>query len=222
MKDGPLFQQSLSIFPWKKVESDGTFNDPFCAARFGLLDEDFRKVGLWAMNGGFITSDDESDPYHISKYQETLQASGIDPLKHAMFGAILLGSKKLTDMELWRLPANLIPRLEFGDRYPPPRRLEGNDIVDWKTWHEWRSVPFQSPVSLVLHYPLSIFHILVNVLKVVDLSAKPKERRKLRVHLLGAECELNVLPWYVTSVSKSPTTSHVLTIRLPTCSFGEL
>jgi hypothetical protein len=30
------------------------------------------------------------------------------------------------------------------------------DVVDWKLWYQWRSLPLESPAALLMHYPLSL------------------------------------------------------------------
>ncbi|KAG6381352.1 hypothetical protein JVT61DRAFT_5762 [Boletus reticuloceps] len=55
-----------------------------------------------------------------------------------------------------------------------------------------------------MHYPLTVYHLLVNVLKVASPSrGSPESRQTLDVHYLGAEVELNMLPLYVFLISWS-------------------
>ena len=46
-----------------------------------------------------------------------------------------------------------------------------------------------------MRYPLTIYHLLVNVLNVASPSrGSPDDRQTLYIHYLGAEVELNLLP----------------------------
>jgi hypothetical protein len=47
---------------------------------------------------------------------------------------------------------------------------------------------------LMMDYPMSVYHLLVDILKVVDVGSAPNERKTLDVHYIGAEVELNFLP----------------------------
>ena len=46
-----------------------------------------------------------------------------------------------------------------------------------------------------MHYPLTVYHLLVNVLNVASPNRGPQnDRQTLYIHYLGAEVELNMLP----------------------------
>ena len=51
-----------------------------------------------------------------------------------------------------------------------------------------------SPAALLMHYPLSIYHILVDILQIAKCTHISDERRALQIHYIGAEKELNHLP----------------------------
>lgn len=90
----------------------------------------------------------------------------------------------------------MIPRILFDDEVvaqEPP----GKSVVDWESWYKWRRIALESPFALLIDYPMSVYWLLVHTLNVVPLDSLdtiPKERRKIEVHYLDAEKELNFLP----------------------------
>lgn len=76
-------------------------------------------------------------------------------------------------------------------------RLERNEIgfVSIKSWLEYytlRDLPLESPVSLLLTFPLTLHHAIVEYGTVPCTVAKMLNR-PLRVHIVGAEKEMNFL-----------------------------
>ena len=47
-----------------------------------------------------------------------------------------------------------------------------------------------------MHYPLSVYHILVDILQIAKYRNVSAERRALQIHYIGAEKELKHLPLY--------------------------
>ncbi|CAI9092841.1 OLC1v1028182C1 [Oldenlandia corymbosa var. corymbosa] len=63
-------------------------------------------------------------------------------------------------------------------------------IASWKDYYEWRSIPFHSPVALLLHWPLTVYwaHQLAYSRSLVN-----RVGHKLCIHYLGPEKELHQL-----------------------------
>ncbi|KAB2090935.1 hypothetical protein ERO13_A03G143500v2 [Gossypium hirsutum] len=59
-------------------------------------------------------------------------------------------------------------------------------LCSWKDYYEWRCIPLQSPVSLLLHWPLTVYHAI----QLAGLGSLTSEISKLRIHYLGPEKEL--------------------------------
>jgi hypothetical protein len=80
----------------------------------------------------------------------------------------------------------------------PPLRAgspKAKEVKDWKSWYEWRRLPLESPAALLMHFPLTVYWLLVDTLKVTSPQAgSTEERKSLVVHYIGAETELNFLP----------------------------
>jgi hypothetical protein len=189
----PAFQAELKQFPWGRLEDDGAFNDDLAKARFAVLGAS--DMGFGSHRPGTVT--------HAN--QGVAPPSG-NPLMELMFsrfkhtdGLDLLKESHLTDKEGWRLKdRRLIPFRNF-DSVPhlsPPQALTAV-VNSWKEWHDWRNLPLDSPASLLMSWPISVYWILVDTLRVTKpTSGSPKQRVDLTVHLLGAEVELNYIPLY--------------------------
>ncbi|GAV78906.1 zf-MYND domain-containing protein [Cephalotus follicularis] len=65
---------------------------------------------------------------------------------------------------------------------PISKRLTG-----WKDYYEWRCIPLHSPVALLLHWPLTIYHA-TQLAGVRNLA--PEISNELHIHYLGPEKEL--------------------------------
>ncbi|PON46555.1 Zinc finger, MYND-type [Parasponia andersonii] len=79
----------------------------------------------------------------------------------------------------WDLPDILCPCNEPVS--PPSRHLSS-----WREYYEWRSIPLDSPVALLLHWPLTIYHASKTGLgsRIAEIG------QKLHIHYLGPEKEL--------------------------------
>ncbi|KAJ6771280.1 ZINC ION BINDING PROTEIN [Salix koriyanagi] len=63
-------------------------------------------------------------------------------------------------------------------------------VSSWLDYYEWRCIPLHSPVALLLHWPLTIYHAA----HIAGVWSSTVETRKLCVHYLGPEKELLQLP----------------------------
>ncbi|XP_020096656.1 zinc finger MYND domain-containing protein 15 isoform X1 [Ananas comosus] len=83
-------------------------------------------------------------------------------------------------MNDWNLPSSLCPCTD-------PKNPISTPLSSWKDYYKWRSLPFHSPVALLLHWPLTIYHCL-------QLSfarnSSSEVSGKLHIHYLGPEKEL--------------------------------
>lgn len=112
-----------------------------------------------------------------------------------MHGEVMLGREWPTDVDAWKLKdPKLIPRLFFDDEFPPPQKPVPGQVRDWKSWYEWRGLSMESPVALMMDFPLSVYYLILDVLKVVRVEPSSDKQQKLDLQYLGAEVELNYLP----------------------------
>ncbi|KAI0036075.1 hypothetical protein K488DRAFT_36038, partial [Vararia minispora EC-137] len=186
MQRAPAVCAVLALFPWGRLESDGTFNAHIARARFGVLGG--TGTGFWSARGGPAP--------HRNEHERLRAGFGFE---HLDGHDLLCASGHLSDEEGWRLPPALIPYRDFSGagmtRVPPLVTGLVDGVHDWASWYAWRGLPFGSPAALLMHYPLTVYHLLTSVLGVIDPRAgKGDKTRKVCVHLLGVEVELNFLP----------------------------
>ncbi|BBG94136.1 zinc ion-binding protein [Prunus dulcis] len=68
-----------------------------------------------------------------------------------------------------------------------PLSMISKHLTSWKEYYEWRSIPLHSPVSLLLHRPLTIYYAT----QVAGLGRWTSGiSHKLHIHYLGPEKEL--------------------------------
>ncbi|KAG1725126.1 hypothetical protein EDB19DRAFT_1948274 [Suillus lakei] len=204
MEKVPQVQALLKQFPWGRIETDGTFAEPLIRAYYNVLGAEC--FGYWSIYGGsnahLQQSSNTSDPSEALRVEDT---------KGFGHGCMLLSNKLLTDETGWKLGKRLIPRLVF-ELDTEPELASKADIVDWDSWYRWRNLPKESPAALLLHYPLTIYQLLVNVLYVAGPKRNsPESRQVLNVHYIGAEVELNMLPLFSELVLLLPYTDIKMT-----------
>ncbi|KAF7829416.1 zinc finger MYND domain-containing protein 15 [Senna tora] len=80
----------------------------------------------------------------------------------------------------WDLPRIFCPC--FGPESPISEKLN-----NWRDYYNWRCIPLDSPVALLLHWILTIYHAL-QLIGITSLN--PEISDKLYIHYLGPEKEL--------------------------------
>lgn len=85
--------------------------------------------------------------------------------------------------EGWHLPSSLCPCSD-------PSVLISEDLYSWKDYYEWRCIPLDSPVALLLHWPLTVYYA-TQVIGIKRLI--PEGSNVLCIHYLGPEKELQQL-----------------------------
>ncbi|XP_035816515.1 MYND finger family protein isoform X2 [Zea mays] len=80
----------------------------------------------------------------------------------------------------WNLQSSLCPCAE-------PKNPVSSALASWEAYYQWRSLPLHSPVAVLLHWPLTLYHC-------VQLSRTQTPRYDgqdtLCIHYLGPEKEL--------------------------------
>ncbi|KAG2754541.1 hypothetical protein P692DRAFT_20770040 [Suillus brevipes Sb2] len=189
MEKVPQVQALLKQFPWGRIETDGTFAEPLVRAYYNVLGAE--GFGYWSIPGG--SNAHLQQPSNTSGSSRVLRVEGAKGFEH---GYMLLSNQVLADETGWKLEKRLIPRLVF-ELGTEPELASKADIVDWDSWYKWRNLPKESPAALLLHYPLTVYQLLVNVLHVTGPTRNSSESRQaLNVHYIGAEVELNMLPLF--------------------------
>ena len=196
----PEIQSTLQSFPWGRLEHDNTFHEDLARGRFAVLGG--TGTGFWSQRGGPVP---HSDTGHgeLTERQFEMGPPNLREIanlfKHLDGYDLLHRKEHLTDEEGWRLAPELIPYRDML-KLPKERRpglvTDFEDgIKDWESWYQWRKLPKKSPAALLMHYPLTVYHLIVNTLKQTRPKAgRPDRRVELSFHVLGAEVELNMLP----------------------------
>ncbi|KAL4069501.1 hypothetical protein J3A83DRAFT_3572948 [Scleroderma citrinum] len=206
MEKVPLVQAILKQFPWGRVEKDGTFADQFIYAYFGVLGHE--GFGYWSIPGGNIPHVDNPDAIG-STIPNPIKVAPQQGYQH---GYMLLFNEHLDEKAGWKLEERLIPKLQF-DSGTEPAIASSVQVTDWKSWYQWRNLPLESPAALLMHYPLTVYQLLVPVLHLTSPSRNSAERRQtLNVHYLGPEVELNMLPLFSELALLLPYTDIKLTL----------
>ena len=62
----------------------------------------------------------------------------------------------------------------------------------------WAVLAMDSPAALLIDFPLSVYQLVVNCLRVTNAKkGSPDRRIPVHIQMLGVEVELNHLPLYV-------------------------
>ncbi|KAI9596970.1 hypothetical protein BDF19DRAFT_437338 [Syncephalis fuscata] len=112
--------------------------------------------------------------------------------------------------ELWVLPEEDLPApvcksLAKGQAESPAEVLN-----NWDDYYKFRQLPSKSPVAVLLSLPLTIYYVITQC-----LSEKVQKRKELRIHLLGAEKELDQLPILAELAYLLPDTKFNITLIGP-------
>jgi hypothetical protein len=166
----PDMQAMAKQFPWARQQVDGTF-------QFDVLRAYLDIIGTGAEFGWWTEQPCCKDK---SSY---------------VWGFLLLRDRHLQERAGWKLPDNQIPWLDFAlSGSSPPGEPPSFDHT-WAGYYQWRGLPIHSPAVLLLHWPLTVYKLL-HSLGLVP-THPPTERRRLTIHLLGIEKELDFLPVFV-------------------------
>ncbi|TFK73086.1 hypothetical protein BDN72DRAFT_762426 [Pluteus cervinus] len=211
MKRIPYFRAQLTQFPWGRIEADGTCPHEIIRAKMGLLGVG-PAFGYWSARSDVRPHDSAFPEPELSSLPTDLH---LPTTKTYFHGQTLLAEEWPDHTTAWKLkdPGH-IPLLDFSDVAESlcPSEVEEGEIFDWESWYKWRSIPVASPAAWLMSYPLSIYHLLVNVLKIVDPKRSSSYRQPLHVHYLGAESELNFIPIFSELALLLPHTDLTITI----------
>jgi hypothetical protein len=166
----------LKQFPWGRIEKNGKFDYPLNLALLSLLG-DGPDFGWWTMQ--------LPDKAQHLKMQILGRSVYLDT-----HGGILLSDEHFDEAAGWKIPAEQIPWLDFGEgRKAPsfPPMFEHN----WPSYYNWRGLPLESPAALLLHWPLTVYRLLF-LLGFLPSKTSGSVGRKLSIHLIGVEVKFNL------------------------------
>ncbi|KAJ7680716.1 hypothetical protein DFH06DRAFT_427451 [Mycena polygramma] len=194
----PAVNAILLQFPWGRLEKDGTFSVEIARGRFNVLGA--AGFGYWSHRGGPMAHlSTGSMPEQLAKQGSMgKKAQEISAMFDHLDGSALLDTRHTTDRDGWKLEPELIPFLTFSSLWVPPRLATKMEIKDWASWYAWRRIPMESPAALLLHFPMSVYWLLVDTLRVADPKAGSPDRPRIQLNIqyIGAEVELNFLPLF--------------------------
>lgn len=93
-----------------------------------------------------------------------------------------LGTYTSNNFNGWNLPSRLCPCTGVCTAAP---RME-----TWSEYYLWRGLPLDSPVAILLHFPLTLYYSL-HLVAAKTFRTDIMTRRMLRVHYLGPKRELD-------------------------------
>lgn len=202
MKRVPDVQAIVKQFPWGRVESDGSFNRDIARGRFKVLGGD--DTGFWSHKGGPVPHQNSGPFKETAGYSKDI-ARMMEDFDH-LDGKDLLKAKHLSDEDGWRLSTKLIPYRDFpsADKRPVLVTEFGEPVKDWDSWYRWRKLSKESPAALIMDFPMSVYQVVANCLKVTNATRGAADKRvPLHIQMLGVEVELNYLPTCVSPTSLS-------------------
>ena len=90
---------------------------------------------------------------------------------------------------------------------PPPREVDVAPPSDWAAYYSWRGLALDSPLAVLLTFPLTLHHILARHVLPALPASRDTAAQPLRVHLLGPEKELALLPLFAELAHLQPATT---------------
>ncbi|KAF7328841.1 hypothetical protein MVEN_02513500 [Mycena venus] len=189
IKQWPEVNAIQQLFPWStnvKSPRERPYIRNQIELLLGLKGESATK-GYWREPAVDTAIHDSDEPFRV-----------LSPA-YICHGSMFLRQVLPSHAEAWTLPSAHIPHLAFETPELKSRMpaLHDNGFVhDWATYYAWRKLDRESPVALRMDMPLTVYYLLTKVLRVVDTSqGAAKSRRTLKIHYIGAEKELNVIPF---------------------------
>lgn len=171
---------------WEKTEKHGDNHKTLC-----------KRMALHCQRGEFL----KKLPF---TFAEASTAGKI-------LSAVFWNKWKIHRVGFWRFECDCCPSPPFAP-LPPEFRTTGltpnflplpfplvkrETIHNWKQYYTLRNIPFNSPIAFLLTYPLTVFHILTNLLPERDGAPNPFELEKeIVIHYLGAEKEVGQIPMW--------------------------
>ncbi|XP_064950397.1 uncharacterized protein LOC103975863 isoform X1 [Musa acuminata AAA Group] len=95
-------------------------------------------------------------------------------------GSLAVSMNELWLNDNWSLPSSLCPCAE-------PKSQLSSCLSCWEDYYQWRCLPLDSPVALLLHWPLTVYHCFQLLAAQGSISEVKDE---LNIHYLGPEKEL--------------------------------
>ncbi|KAL3680860.1 hypothetical protein R1sor_023816 [Riccia sorocarpa] len=85
-----------------------------------------------------------------------------------------------------------------------PSTIHEGPFMDWESYYNWRDLPPESPVALLLHWPLSLYDAFCRF-AVRSPTLRADVEGFCCIHYLGPEREVNMLPVFSELLAFFPT-----------------
>ncbi|XP_064995269.1 uncharacterized protein LOC135631483 isoform X1 [Musa acuminata AAA Group] len=103
-------------------------------------------------------------------------------------GSLAVSMNELWLNDNWSLPSSLCPCAASATQLSTePKSQLSSCLSCWEDYYQWRCLPLDSPVALLLHWPLTVYHCFQLLAAQGSISEVKDE---LNIHYLGPEKEL--------------------------------
>jgi hypothetical protein len=152
-----------------------------------------------------------------NKYEDWLEARGVldkglwrrESRASAAYAYGQLPETK-NKAEAWALPESALPAPLAKPLAKDQPEFPSEPLTDWKAYYEFRQLPLDSPIAVLLSVPLTLYYIISQC-----LPEKYRKRKELRIHILGAESELDQTPVLAELANLIPNTKFHITFIGP-------
>ncbi|GAB1606198.1 zinc finger MYND domain-containing protein 15-like isoform X1, partial [Argonauta hians] len=86
------------------------------------------------------------------------------------------------------------------------------DIANWFSYYRWRSFSLDSPIAVLMTYPMSLYFVITSCLRLHYPRFGVELPKKLLIHVVGAEREADMFPYFQELTCLLP--SHQLELHL--------
>mgnify|MGYP006144322881 CR=1 FL=1 len=167
-----------AFFPWLMLPSSASH---------------FPRLMLLAAHGvlgaakGYWSQPDTAAPHAVNELNRRgAQPPGAATSPRCSYSAALLRPTHLSDRDGWRLPVALTPALlQLEPEATPMPPL--HPLSSWLDYYTWRRLPAASIASLLLEYPMTLYHLITVQPHLMQQSA-------LTIHIVGASASAVLEP----------------------------
>ncbi|KAK6179905.1 hypothetical protein SNE40_012155 [Patella caerulea] len=149
-----------------------------------------------------FTSETTAAGFHLEKYKSFLQQHGVynDGLwrRECPLGLNLVNIHECpfgqlsSDDNPYILPVESSVLTSKPDKTAPPFH---EPFQDWQSYYKWRGFPLNSPIAILLHFPLTLYYIITSCF-IPDFPEKFSEIEtsgNMTIHIVGVEKEVEML-----------------------------
>ncbi|XP_013380392.1 zinc finger MYND domain-containing protein 15 [Lingula anatina] len=184
--------KECQICDWKSLHGDYLSHKLWCKkiADFMKKTDELKNLPFTYM------SETSSKNFSRYRYKEFLQKMGV--LEQGMWNVEFLASKydypTYGNLQYGDNPYVLPVESSILEEQPTDNAQRISPLTDWKIYYDWRGFRLDSPIAILLQYPLTLYYILTTCLPKDYPSAKQIDAAQLTIHVVGAEKEASIIP----------------------------